>query len=164
MEIEILETELMEKKMITLSRRAIRFYGLLTSMLVLLFHTGVVCAGMEGEQSDGVVHEIGYEGFIDFMDGRIERLNDGSFKLMDMEFQLSADMFCAKGEEVIPCDQIKTGDEVRITYAPDEDNRVLKMEMEENSRALHKKSVHGAQNRREKHEVIVFKNGVYTNE
>ncbi len=150
--------------MITSDQKTIFYYSLFILMLVLLFHTGVSYAGMKGEQSDNVIPAITYEGFTDFMDGRIERMENGILELMGMEFQLSDDVFCTKGEEEIPCEQIKAGDEVRITYAPDEDNRVLKIELEESSPILHDQITNTGNAPRKKKEVIVFKNGVYTNE
>ena len=107
-----------------------------------------------------------YEGLTDFINGRLESVHKDVWNVEGIDFLISNDtVFLNMNGEEISKNTISVGDMIRVTFAPEENDRVLEVELQGNGRKLQKRSTAGMRrDRLKRHEVIVLKNGVYTNE
>ena len=119
-----------------------------------------------GKASKVVHPENQYEGLTDFINGRVESIHKDVWNVEGINFLVSGDtVFVNMNGEKISKDAISVGDMIQVTFAPEENNRVLEVELQGKGRKLQTGSTAGVQrDRLRKHEVIVLKNGVYSNE
>ena len=118
------------------------------------------------DATDKSMHPVlSYHGFTDFMDGRIEQIHNDEWNVEGYDFFISGDTpFVNINGEEISKDTITVGDMVKITFAPNQDNRVLMVELQEKAKMSKGATVDTYGIRSEKNEKIIMKNGVYVNE
>ncbi len=136
-------------------------------LVIMLFISICPCIGSaQTVMTNESIHpKDHYEGLTDFMDGRLEYIHKDVWNVEGTDFLIPDDIvfFNMNGEEISK-NTISVGDMVQVTFAPDDNDRVLEVELQEKGRKLQETTAGVRQVRPKKHEVIVLKNGVYTNE
>ena len=124
-----------------------------------------VCSAQTVITSEPIHPKDRYEGLTDFIDGRLESIHKNVWNVEGTDFLVPEDVgfFDMNGEE-ISRDSISVGNMIRITYASDNDDRVIEVELQEKGGDFHERTAKVRHNDPKRHQVIVLKNGVYTNE